>query len=151
VAIEKTKQIIAAISQGAMLKEACREFDLSPVTFWTVTSGDSELGNQYEQARRSRADLDVDDMIRIADDVTLNPQQAKNAIDARKFRASKQYAQLYGDRIDVNVTGTVNIAETLSMARARLLPRASQDVLDAEVVETPTLEVKDAKVDDIFS
>jgi len=149
-AIAKTKEIIQRIGEGGMLKPLCREVGLSHTAFALVLIGDSELVASYDHAKRLRADLDVDDMIRIADDVSLNPQQAKNSIDARKFRASKQYAQVYGDRIDVNVSGTVNIAETLSLARGRLLPRAEQDVLDAEVIEQPTLSVE-AKEDDIFS
>lgn len=151
VAIEKAKRIIEMIGAGGMLKDACREVSLTTSVFSEIMAGDSELASSYDQARRTRADLDVDDMIRIADDTSRNPQQAKNAIDARKFRASKQYASLYGDRIDVNVSGTVNIAETLTMARARLLPRAEQDVLDAEVIEQPTLGQVEAKEDDIFS
>ena len=150
-AIAKAKQIIELIASGGMLKFACVEVGLHQTTFSEIISADSELALSYDRARQIRADLDVDEMIVIADDTSRNPQQAKNAIDARKFRASKQYAQVYGDRIDVNVSGTVNIAETLSQARGRLLPRVEQDVIDVEVTEQPTLGTVEAKENDIFS
>ena len=150
-AIAKTKRILDGIAAGGTLKALCAEVSLNTKTFSEVILGDSELALAYDHAKRLRADLDVDEMIVIADDTSRNPQQAKNAIDARKFRASKQYAQVYGDRIDVNVSGTVNIAETLSLARGRLLPRVEQDVIDVEVTEQPTLGTVEAKEDDIFS
>lgn len=149
--ISKVKEIIRRVGEGATVRPLCAELGVSHFTFAEVLTSDSELAAAYEHAKRLRADLDVDEMIVIADDTSRNPQQAKNAIDARKFRASKQYAQVYGDRIDVNVSGTVNIAETLSLARGRLLPRVEQDVIDVEVTEQPTLGAVEAKEDDIFS
>jgi len=119
-------------------------------TFAEVVAGDSEMALLYRRAQECRADLDADEIVDISER-DIDPQRARNMIDARKWRASKQHARVYGDRIDLNVQGTVNIAETLSMARARLVPRADQQVMDAEVIEPDTLSTAEVKVDDIFS
>ncbi len=146
-AIEKSRKIIEAISEGGILKTASAEFGLHTRTFAEVIAGDSEMALLYKRAQECRADLDADEIVDISER-EIDPQRARNMIDARKWRASKQHARVYGDRIDVNIQGTVNIAETLNQARARLVPRVEQTVLDVEIEDVPTL---DANVDDIFS
>lgn len=151
-AIEKTRRAIGLISEGDSAAMACKATGISYRTFCDVILGESELALDYDRAKRNRADLDADKIVEVAEDPNVDAQRARNIIDARKWRASKQHASVYGDRVDLNINGTISISETLALARKRLVPRtAQQDVLDVEVVEQPVLSEGEAKVGDIFS
>lgn len=135
--IERAKRVIAKVAEGQSLKRALIEEGLSAVTFNAARSSVRELNVSYLQAREIQSDLAVDEAVEIADDSSIDPQQARNMIDIRKWRASKLHSRVYGDRIEVNMQQTISIADTLADARARLvLPdRYQLPTLDAQVIE----------------
>ncbi len=58
-------------------------------------------------------------------------------ISARQWAASKMRPQVYGERIDLNVTTTASITDALAAAAARVLPlRDPVNMVDVEVIET---------------
>lgn len=65
----------------------------------------AEFDAQYARAREIRADLYANDVIDIADDDDIDPQRARNQIDARKWAAGKMAPKTYGDRTIVQGTG----------------------------------------------
>lgn len=93
----------------------------------------------YAYAQQVRAEILADEVIEIADE-EQDSQKARNRIDARKWYASKMQPQKYGDRIDLNVTNTVDLTAALAEAKRRVLPsRYPQDIEDAQIVETVQL------------
>lgn len=151
-AIKKTRQIIEYVAGGGMVSEGLELIGLDQTTFNKVVLGDSEVALLYSQARESRADIDADMIVEISERNGLDPQRARNMIDARKWRATKQHPRVYGDRIDLTVTGTVSISETLTLARARLVPRPEQDIIDVKPEEdVPTSSLEQVKQGGIFS
>jgi len=84
-----------------------------------------------------RADILADEALTIAD-TENDAAKARNQIQVRQWLASKLHAKRYGDRIDLNVTQTIDIGTTLAEARARLLPvsyqhnSAQSQVIDVE-------------------
>ena len=81
----------------------------------------------------------ADEVVAIADS-DADPAKARNQMTARQWLASKLYAKRYGDRIDLNVTQTLDIGSTLAEARARLRPVSDQsNITDAQIIEAKTI------------
>ena len=151
--VQKVNRTIARVSEGSGLKDALDAEGLSVLHFHQAISTVRELYLAYVNARETQAELDVDEAVKIADDEDRDPQQAKNMIDIRKWRASKHHSRLLGDRIEMQFSGSVSVSDALAEARARLLPSiATAKVIEAEVI--PTLETQETQTTnepDIFS
>jgi uncharacterized protein (DUF1778 family) len=106
------------IDQNSSLRKALETQGISVSTFHRYVSEVPECGQAYLRASDIRAHNLVDEIIEISD-TELDPQRARNMIDARKWVASKLMPQKYGDRIDVNVTATVDLSAALSDAVKR--------------------------------
>jgi hypothetical protein len=94
-----------------------------------------------------------------------DPNRARIIIDADKWLASKLIAKVYGDKLDVNVTSTVDLSGALSEARDRALRLRCDPVepIDVEFETLPSVAahgssddesaapVKSSPIPDIFS
>lgn len=131
-AVIKSRQIIDAVAEGLTLKKALAKVGLSAQTFSEVQAGVREIAEGYIRARITRSDMEVDEALEIADDSSYDPQQARNMIEIRKWRASKHNATVYGDKLEITGHQTISINDALADAKSRL-------ILDAEVIPQPTL------------
>ena len=68
----------------------------------------------------------MDEIIDIAD-TEIDPQRARNRIDARRWYASKMKPDKFGDRIDLNINAVVDVSSALLEARQR-----AAQVIDAQ-------------------
>lgn len=90
----------AELAQGKSMKAVCEgdEFPTRKTIFcWLRTK--PEFLAQYERAKRESADVLVDEITAIADDVTSDPNCRRIRMDARKWVASKLKPKAYGDKI----------------------------------------------------
>ncbi len=71
---------------------------------------DEQFRGQYARAREAQADHYVEEIITIADaaDEFTHPV-ARLRMDARKWVASKLRPKVYGDKLDVETTGTMKV------------------------------------------
>ena len=131
------EHIIDDVLAGSTLKNALRDCGLTAQAFARILQGDRTAAAAYARAAELRADLLADEIISIADSDD-DPAKVRNQINARQWLASKLNAKRYGDRIDLNVTQTVDIGATLAEARARLLRPASDhhDVIDVQAIDS---------------
>jgi hypothetical protein len=147
------------IANGSTLVESAKAIGVDPqtVTQWLLKYADFDT--RITRARQVAAHIEVDDLKRIAE-TEPDVNRARLRCDVTRWIAGKRVPLVYGDRIDVNVSQTVNISESLRDALARkdskLLPRRyPEDIQDAELIETKQIEHKqdsDSKSDDdIFS
>lgn len=74
---------------------------------------------EYARAREQQADLLASQIVEIAD-TEEDANRARVMIDARKWYASKLKPKVYGDRIDVAVSHTLDLSDALNEARNRL-------------------------------
>lgn len=126
------QQIIERILDGSSLKEATKACGIDVFKFNRMLQGDKQAALAYARAVEIRADILADEALHIAD-TENDAAKARNQIGVRQWLASKLYAKRYGDRIDLNVTQTIDVGATLAEARARLLPaRDLSDVIDVE-------------------
>jgi hypothetical protein len=118
---ELADEICEAIVSGVALHIICKtEGYPSAQTIYTWLAKYPEFLDKYAQARELQQDIEADRIIEIADQAT-DPQKARNQIDARKWRAAKLAPRKYGDRVDMNLTATIE--------------RVPQEQVDARIVE----------------
>lgn len=92
--------ICEQIADGKSLRSICRVDAMpskSSVFKWLGLH--KTFADQYARAMEARADSHADDIIDIADDPTLDPNDKRVRIDARKWTASKLKAKVYGDKL----------------------------------------------------
>ncbi len=96
---ELAQDICLLMIEGKSLNKACREVGISYRTAfnWLKDKDKEEFLQQYVRAREERADFIADDIIDIADDNTLQADDRRIRIDARKWYAGKLKPKAYGD------------------------------------------------------
>ncbi len=141
-------RVIELILDGMPLREAVKSVGLTPQLFNYRLQSDKKASVAYARAIEIKADMLADEVVHVADSDT-DPAKVRNQMQARQWLASKLYAKRYGDRIDLNVTQTVDIGATLAEARARVLPaRYLSDATDAQIIDSSgenTLRLSDNK------
>jgi hypothetical protein len=129
---QRVSNVIAHVLDGDPLKAALKKTGISQTYFHELLTKDRAAALAYARAVELRADNLADEALHIAD-TESDAAKARNQIQVRQWLASKLYAKRYGDRIDLNVTQTIDIGSTLAEARARLLPmRDQQTIIDVE-------------------
>lgn len=136
------------IAAGLSVQKACESRGKQPAMFVKIVLSDPLLREEYDAARKIRAELWADEQIEIADedhnDMDLTGKgntaavaRSKLRVETRAQLAGKFNREKFGDEKlrpqDVNVTVNVNAAERLEQARARRMAMTAQ-VVDAEVV-----------------
>jgi hypothetical protein len=114
-------KICDAIIEGAALYKVCEKPDFpGERTVYQWLEKHPEFAQQYARARELQQDRAADEIIEIADNEP-DPNKARIRVDARKWRASKLAPKKYGDRVDMNLSGSV-----------QTMP---QEALDARITE----------------
>lgn len=117
---EKVSLLIEGMMDGRTIRSLVKELFVDHNTFNAVISGDRELAFRYNQAMVNRADILADEIIDIADNEP-DPNKGRLRTDVRKWYASKLMPSRYGDRMEVNLQGSISITEALDEARGRLI------------------------------
>jgi hypothetical protein len=133
--IDAASRAIKLVADGIPLKNAINQEGLKLSMFHAVISGQREMAQAYARAQELSADILADEVIEAADS-DVDPGKARNQMTARQWVASKRNSKKYGDRIDLNVTQTLDISGTLLEARQRML-RPMRDQLDIEDAQSP--------------
>ena len=83
---------------------------------WALVAGsstiDPEFLNQYTRAKDESAHAHSERILEVIDKVLneeLNPNAARVAMDGLKWIAARMMPKRYGDRVDVNLTGDINV------------------------------------------
>ena len=133
---EKIQDVIEHVLSGKTLRDAVKLVGLTPSKFAHHLQGDKAAALAYARALELKADLLADEVIQLADSDS-DPSKVRNQIQARQWLTSKLYAKRYGDRIDLNVTQTIDVSSTLAEARARLIPSRDLDnIIDAQLIDS---------------
>ena len=143
---ELADDICCKLSDGTSLRELCRDEGMpneSTVRDWATTDVDG-FGARYVRAREVGYLAMADELLEIADDSSGDMTVDENGkarmdsefaarsrlrVDTRKWFLAKMLPKVFGDRIDMSHSGTVNVemADALRKARERL---AGQDQAD---------------------
>lgn len=115
------------------LVSICKEKGLNANSFYEWVRSDKELGDKYARARELQAEYLADQIIEIADDGTNDymtitkgdeaynvedkevTNRSKLRVDARKWKASKLAPKKYGDKIETQLSGSVEVKQITGM------------------------------------
>jgi hypothetical protein len=95
---EIMQEVYKRMAEGESLRAICLDEDMparSTVNLWIIEDGKSD---RYARAKEIRADLYFDQIIEIADNVAMNADDRRIAIDARKWAAGKLSGK-YSDKV----------------------------------------------------
>lgn len=96
---ELAGKICERLADGESLRSICRDENMpskSSVFKWLGMH--KPFADQYARALEARADSHADDIVDIADNEDLDPNDKRVRIDARKWVSSKLRPKVYGDK-----------------------------------------------------
>ena len=124
------EEIIEEMYEGSSLSKALKKLEIRPRIFFDYLHNHPDTQVKYADAQRARSELHVEEIIEIAD-TEVDSLKARNKIDARRWYASKMQPQKYGDKLDLNVQGNIDLTAALADARNRVsLPIPSTKSID---------------------
>jgi len=120
--------ICDAISEGGALYRLCEERPDFPAerTVYRWLETHMAFAQKYARARELQQDREADKIVVIADEAD-DAAIARLRIDSRKWRAAKMAPKKYGDRLDLNHSGSLQQLsdEQLEARLAELLRKAT--------------------------
>lgn len=119
---ELAAAICRRVSGGETLRDVCASKDMpvsSAVHRWLANN--SEFRAQYVVARNAMIEALVDKALHYAETATEKNAHARRLyVDTVKWYASKIAPKIYGDKVDVNVSGTVSVGDAIEEGRRRV-------------------------------
>lgn len=129
---ERAKIILDLYSSGMNLLQIEKKVNLpSRRTIITWRKQFPEFGLAYDIALQAYSEAIVEECINIAD-TEEDAKKAKNRIDIRTWIASRYNRARFGDKIDIDITKTLDISPALADAIKRMasIPGNGSKVLD---------------------
>jgi hypothetical protein len=128
---EQLAKAIELASKGEPLKKIIDECLLnSEYDFWLFKQHSPEFANTFEHARQEGLEHLADGLITAHDEYT-DVQRARLKSDNAKWLLSKRKPSVYGDKVDIHVSQTIDITAALSEAKKRaMIPSPEQAILD---------------------
>lgn len=122
---EIASEICQRIASGESLRSICKDNhipDMSTVIAWNLDDREG-FSKQYARSRQIQAELLADEIFEVSDDGSNDWQEGKFGpmlngeavarsrlrVDTRKWYLSKVLPKVYGEKIDVNNSGTVEV------------------------------------------
>jgi len=129
---EVVDQILQGISEGKTLTSLCANPDMpNRSTFIDWVNGDRQLSQRFAHARETGYDVIAEECLKIADfsaldtlinEKTGNPQadsewiaRSRLRVDTRLKLLAKWYPKKYGDKIDVEHSGSTDMKITFKI------------------------------------
>jgi hypothetical protein len=121
--------VLVHISEGATLRETGEEFGISAAAIIRQCEADEVFAKQYARAMEIRAERDFEALEdecnaepRIVED-RIDPawvQLQRLKVDTRKWMLSKRIPKKYGEKQQVELSGSVELADRLKNADKRI-------------------------------
>lgn len=95
-------------------------------------NADNGFKTIYTHAREDCADALAEQVVSEADNLIVDPARSSNRMKARQWLASKMKPKVYGDKLDVDIKGTLDVGAAILAARqrARLEPLTIDNEVD---------------------
>lgn len=91
--------ICERLADGESLRSICEDKSMpTRATVFRWLAASPAFQSQYAHAREDQTETLVDEMLRIADDKSLDPKDRRVRIDTRKWLAGKMKPKKYGDK-----------------------------------------------------
>lgn len=104
---EAALQICERIADGESLKKICERDDMpARRTVYQWLAARQEFAHMYTRAREEQADTLADQITEIAD-TEPDTNRARVRVDARKWVAAKLKPRKYGERVELEHSGSI--------------------------------------------
>lgn len=128
-------------ARGSTLTEICQALRIDIRTLAKQRAQVPAFDREFASARKLAADALADGLLEVRDaEKWPDVQRAKAWADSVKWLLARRHRDEYGDRVDVGVTVTVNLADALREAKARALRPMSDPApaIEGECVDIST-------------
>jgi hypothetical protein len=102
---ELAEEILRRLAAGETLTKICADpaigVSTSAVRQWDVDDRDGWFSAAYARARRQQVEAWSDELLKIADDPRLEPNDRRVKLDTRRWLMSKLHPARYGDKVTV--------------------------------------------------
>lgn len=131
---EQIDLAIDLATRGEPLKVIIDQICSTEIGFWLYRQHYPDFNNSFEHARQEGLEHIADGLITIADEYT-DVQRGRLKSDNAKWLLSKRKPSVYGDKVDIHVSQTIDITAALTEARSRALPsNQTHDVIEVDAV-----------------
>jgi hypothetical protein len=149
------ENLLCLIYANNTIAECCAVLNINPAALAYARRNDAKLDNEIRQAQSVLMDMAVEVLPTIHENIE-NPLMARVVSDNIKWLASKRAKDVYGDKVDVNVTHTLDLREAIAAAQSRRLQFVdgkaliiNEDTTDNKTVEC--IDVPDLDALDVFA
>jgi hypothetical protein len=130
---ELADDILRRISAGETLAEICADpaipVSTGAVRQWIIDDRDG-FSSAYAQARRSQMEAWSDQLLAIADDSRLEPNDRRVRLDTRKWLMARLHPARFGDRVQLAGDPAAPIAHVVGVVDLKKLSSAELDALE---------------------
>lgn len=124
--------IVDMLSVGDSVGKIAKSIQKGASTIFKWIDEDAELLDLYTRAKQSKAQILAEEIIEIADDSELKPDDKRIRVDARKWVAGKYYGKLFGDKIMTEHSGTIGTTDLSDEELTRRLAELEQARANSE-------------------
>jgi hypothetical protein len=129
---EIAREIADRMIDGNSMRAVCRQDDMPDEgTVYRWISRHPEFRALYAHARELQALRWAEEVLTIADDKTLDPQDRRIRVDTRKWLLSKVLPKVYGDKVTVAGDPKAPIHHVVGVLDLKMLSEAELDALEA--------------------
>lgn len=96
-------EVLRLMESGESLRGACRHVDVPVTTMYRWL--DEQASEQYARARDALLDYHAEEILKIVDDKTLEPNDKRVRLDARKWLSCKLMPRRFGDKVTSEISG----------------------------------------------
>lgn len=100
--------ILAAIADSKSLVTACADNGITAATWYLACDEAPWLRFSTTRAREISGDKDAEEVLKIADDSSLTPEERRVRIDTRKWTAARKAPKRWGDKLEL--VGSIEVA-----------------------------------------
>jgi hypothetical protein len=126
--------IIDMLSVGDSVGKISKTISKAPSSIFKWIDEDEHLSELYARAKESKAQVLAEEVIEIADNNEIDHNHKRIMVDARKWVAGKYYGKLFGDKQQIEHSGSVNLANMDDDELDRLV-RERQQALDKAKID----------------
>ena len=131
-------EVCDQIAAGGRLRGILKLLNLQVKPFYRRINTDDAARNSYIRAIECRAHAFAEQSIDVAEDESIDPHRGRNIMAALQWVASKQNRASYGDKVDLNISGSIDYAKLQLEARRR--------VLEGRIVDGQAVRVGDSSI-----
>lgn len=136
---DKVLEAFNKYAEGGTIGRALDDLGLCRRDFYRALRQEPSLQEEYLSIQKGRADMMVDEAYAISTDSVADPKRARVQADIRLKIAGNYDRARFGEKVDINMNGQVDITAALLEARNRT-GRPAGDLIAAPI--TQAIEVQ---------